>query len=57
MYLGATSGILRSTTGEVLGGVLGGQVLVDGHVLLLGEDGIVLLKLVLVEDGLVTAAD
>ena len=43
-------GVLGSAPGDVLGGVIVDELLVDGDVLLLGEDGIVHLDFVLVED-------
>lgn len=54
--LGTTGGVLRSTTGNEDGLVVLDQVLVETHVLLgIGEDGIVGLQAVLLEELLVTA--
>lgn len=52
-YLGTTGSVLSGTTGKVDGGVLGLDLLVDGEMLLLGEDGIVGLQLILVKQSLV----
>ena len=48
-YLGTTSGVLGSTTGDQLG-IAGKQVLVDTHVLLLGEDSIIGLQIILLQE-------
>jgi hypothetical protein len=55
-YLGTTSGVLGGTTGDQLG-VPGEQVLVDTHVPVLSENGIVLLKAVLLEESSITKYD
>ncbi len=52
--LGATGAVLGGAAGNQLGLVVVEQVLVEGDVLLLGEDGVVGLELVLVEELLVT---
>lgn len=52
--LRATGGVLGGTTSDELGVVVVEELLVDGDVLLVGEDGVVLLEAVLVEQGLVT---
>lgn len=52
--LGTSGAVLGSTAGDELGIVVVEEVLVEGDVLLLGEDGIVGLEAVLVEQGLVT---
>lgn len=52
-YLSTTGGVLSSTTGDQLS-IPGKEVLVDTHVLLLGEDSIVLLQAVLLEKGSIT---
>lgn len=51
--LRATGRVLRSAAGDELGVVVVEQVLVEGDVLLLGEDGVVFLEAVLVQQGLV----
>ena len=52
-HLSTASGVLGSTTGNVLGGVVGLDIVVDREVLVLGEDGIVGLQLILVKQSLV----
>lgn len=52
--LGTTCGVLGSTTGDQDDVGQGKDLLVDGHVLLLDENGVVLLEVVLVKVGLVT---
>lgn len=52
--LGTAGGVLGGATGDELGVVVVKEVLVEGDVLLLGEDGVVGLEAVLVEEGLVT---
>ena len=47
--LRATGSVLGGTTGDQLGVVVVEELLVDGEVLLLGQDGVVLLELILVE--------
>ena len=51
--LGATGRVLRSAASDELGVVVVEQVLVQGDVLLLGEDGVVFLEAILVQQGLV----
>lgn len=51
--LGTAGSILGSTTSNELGGVLGHDVRIDRQVLLLSEDGVVLLELILIEKGLI----
>jgi hypothetical protein len=51
--LGTTGGVLGGAAGDELGVVVGEQVLVEGNLALFGEDGIVGLEVVLVEEGLV----
>ncbi len=53
--LGTASSVLGSSTGDKLGVVVVEEVLVEAKVLLLGEDGIVLIQLILVEESLVTS--
>jgi hypothetical protein len=48
--LGATGGVLGGTAGDELGLVVVQQVLVDGLVLVLGQDGVVGLEAVLGEE-------
>jgi hypothetical protein len=52
--LGTSGAVLGSTAGDELGIVVVEEVLVERDVLLLGEDGIVGLEAVLVEQGLIT---
>ena len=52
--LGTTSSVLGSTTSNQLGVVVVEQVFVERDVLLLGEDGIVGLEAILVQESLVT---
>lgn len=52
--LGATGGVLGSTTGNELGVEVVEEVLVEAEVLLLGEDGVVGLEVVLLQQGLIT---
>jgi hypothetical protein len=52
-YLSTTSSVLGSTTGNQLS-ILGHKLLIETHVLLLGEDGIVVLETVLLEKGGIT---
>lgn len=52
--LGASGRVLGSTTGNELGVVVVQEVLIEGDMLLLGEDSIVGLEAILVEQGLVT---
>lgn len=52
--LGATGGVLGSTAGDELGVEVVEEVLVEAEVLLLGEDGVVGLEVVLLQQGLVT---
>lgn len=52
--LGTASGVLGSAAGNQLGVVVVEEVLVDAKVLLLSEDGIVLLEAILFEESLVT---
>lgn len=52
--LGTAGGVLGGTTGNQLGVVVAQQVLVDRNVLLLGQDGIVVLKAIFLEESLVT---
>lgn len=51
--LGTAGGVLGGATGNELGVVVVEKVFVEGNVLLLGEDGVVGLEAVLVEEGLV----
>lgn len=51
----ASGSVLGGTTGVEVGLVVGQEVIVDAQVLVLGENGIVGLESVLVEQGLVTA--
>jgi hypothetical protein len=51
--LRTTSGVLGSTSGNQLRGVVVKEVFIDGEVLGAGEDGIVGLELVFVEESLV----
>jgi hypothetical protein len=51
--LGTTGGVLGGAAGDELGVIVGEQVLVEGNLALFGEDGIVGLEVVLVEEGLV----
>jgi hypothetical protein len=48
-YLGTTSGVLSGTTGDQLG-IAGKQILVDTHMLLLGEDSIIGLQAILIQE-------
>jgi len=48
-YLSASSSVLRSTAGDELGVVVLEKVFVEGHVFLLGENGVVGLDVVLLE--------
>lgn len=48
-YLSTTSGVLSSTTGDQLG-IARKQVLVDTHVLVLGEDSIIGLETVFLQE-------
>lgn len=52
--LGTSGAVLSSTAGDELGIVVVEEVLVEGDVLILGEDSIVLLQVILVKEGLVT---
>lgn len=52
--LGSASGILGSTSSNQLGGVVVEEIFVDGKVLFLGENGIIGLEAVFVEEGLIT---
>lgn len=52
--LGTSGAVLGSTAGDELGIVVVEEVLVEGDVLILGEDSIVLLQVILVKEGLVT---
>lgn len=52
-YLSTTGSVLSSTTGDQLS-IPGKEILVDTHVLLLGEDSIVILQAVLLEKGSIT---
>lgn len=54
MYLSAAGSILGRTSGNELSIVVLDQVLVEAHVLLLGQDGIVGLQSVLLEQLLVS---
>lgn len=56
-YLRTTSRVLCSTTGDQLGIVIVEQLLVQTHVLLLSEDGIVVLEAVLLQKRGVTLQD
>lgn len=51
--LGSAGGVLSGAAGDELGVVVVEEVLVDGEVLLLGEDGVVGLEAVFFEEGLV----
>lgn len=52
--LGTAGGVLGGTTSNQLSVVVAQQVLVDRGVLLLGQDGIVVLEAILLEESLVT---
>jgi hypothetical protein len=52
-YLGTTGSVLSSPTGDQLS-IPSKEILVDTHVLLLGEDSIVILQAVLLEKGGIT---
>lgn len=52
--LGATGGVLGGAAGEELGVVVVEEVLVEREVLLFGEDGVVGLEVVFLEEGFVT---
>jgi hypothetical protein len=54
LYLGSASSILCSAAGNELSIVVLHQVLVEAHVLLLGQDGIVGLQAVLLEELLIS---
>lgn len=56
-YLSSTSSVLRGTAGDELGVVVLQQVLVEAHVLLLGQNGIVGLQAVLLEKFLISSAE
>jgi hypothetical protein len=53
-YLGATGSVLSGTTSNQLGVMVLEQFLVDAHVLVLGEDSIVVLQAILLQEGGVT---
>lgn len=53
-YLSTTSSVLSSTTGNEFSVELH-QLIVETHVLVLREDGIVVLEVILLEEGGVTA--
>lgn len=55
-YLGTSSGILSSTTSDEFRVAVVQELVVDGHVLLLGQDCIVRLEAILVEQSLVSLA-
>lgn len=52
--LGTSGAVLSSTAGDELGIVVVEEVLVEGDVLILGEDSIVRLQVIFVKEGLVT---
>lgn len=52
-YLSTTGSVLGSTTGDQLS-ILGHKLLIETHVLLLGENGIVILETVLLEKSGIT---
>lgn len=53
-YLGTTSGVLSSTTGNQLGVMVLQQFLVETHMLVLGQDGIVVLQAILLQESSIT---
>lgn len=54
-YLRASCSVLSGTTSDELGVVVLEQIFVETHVLLLGEDGVVGLQAVLLEELLISA--
>lgn len=55
MYLSTTSSVLGSTSGKVLGVILGGEIVVEEPVFFLGENCVVRLEFVFIEKFLVSA--
>lgn len=55
MYLGTTGSVLGSTTGDQLDIVLGKQLVVETHVLVLSKDSIVVLQAILLQKGGITS--
>lgn len=55
MYLGTTGSVLGSTTGDQLDIVLGEQLVVETHVLVLSKDSIVVLQAILLQKGGITS--
>ena len=54
-YLGTTGSVLGSTTGDQLDIVLGEQLVVETHVLVLSKDSIVVLQTILLQKGGITS--
>ena len=53
VYLGAAGGVLSGAAGDDLGVAVLEQVVVEAHVFFFGEDGVVGLKAVVFEHGLI----